>query len=131
MQMNCYLFCLFSGVEAKDLEIGLAIRQGEPARVVAQKNGELVLNCSVEYDSDLGSLTLSWTKDGVPVEFDRRVQKLQNGSLYIRRIIHRPKKNWTDEGRYKCFATIQNDNEQIGRAIAHDVQVDIAGKLKN
>lgn len=118
-----------SGVEAKDLEIGLAIRQGEPARVVAQKNGELVLNCSVEYDSDLGSLTLSWTKDGVPVEFDRRVQKLQNGSLFIRRIIHRPKKNWTDEGRYKCFATIQNDNGQIGRAIARDVQVDIAGML--
>ncbi|XP_045184740.2 protogenin B-like isoform X2 [Mercenaria mercenaria] len=115
------------GVEAGDLKIGLALRQGQPAKVIAQKNGELVLNCSVEHDTDLGVLTLNWTKDDAPVEFDRRVQKLQNGSLFIRRIIHRPKKNWTDEGRYKCFGTIQKGNERVGRVIARDVHVQVAG----
>ena len=108
----------------------MALRQGQPAKVIAQKNEELVLNCSVEYDTDLGKLTHNWTKDGAPVVYDRRVQKLENGSLFIRRIIHRPRKNWTDEGRYKCFATIQKGNERVGRVIARDVLVQASGECR-
>ncbi|XP_060582586.1 protogenin-like isoform X2 [Ruditapes philippinarum] len=121
---------IIRGDKAGDLEIGLALRQSQPAKVIAQKNGELVLNCTVEYNTDLGELTLNWTKDGAPVVYDRRVQKLENGSLFIRRIIHRPRKNWTDEGRYKCFGTIKKGSENVGRVIARDVLVQASGMEK-
>lgn len=80
----------------------------------------------MQYDEEFGPLTFNWTKDGAPVDLStRRIQLLSNGSLYIRRVRHRPKKEVTDEGQYKCFVRL----EKIGTVIARDVQVEIAGKL--
>ena len=113
---------IFSGAGDR-LSPGLAVRQGEPVSVIAQKNGELLLNCSVEYDRDLGPLHITWLQDGGPVEVGKRVQVMSNGSLYIRRIIHRPKKSRTDAGVYDCIATLGN----IGSIIARRVRVQVAG----
>ena len=102
---------------------GLAVRQREPTSVIAQKNGELLLNCSVEYDADLGPLNISWQQDGGPVDIGKRVQLMSNGSLYIRRIIHRPKKARTDAGVYDCITSLP----KIGSIIARRVRVQVAG----
>ena len=103
---------------------GLAVRQGEPTSVIAQKNGRLLLNCSVEHDTSLGPLNITWQQDGGPVDIGNRIQLMSNGSLYFRRIIHRPKKSRTDEGQYDCLAALPN----IGSIIARRVSVQVAGK---
>lgn len=109
------------------VKVGLALRQGEPSSVIAQKNGELLLNCSVAHDAEVGDLTLNWTKDGSPVELDRRIRIFQNGSLYIKRIHHRPRKERSDSGRYQCIATLNDGEELVGRVIVRDVLVQISG----
>ena len=117
---------IFSVSGAGDrLSPGLAVRQGEPTSVIAQKNGELLLNCSVEHDTDLGPPRITWQQDGGPVDIGKRVQLMSNGSLYIRRIIHRPKKSRTDAGVYDCIATLGN----IGSIIARRVRVQVAGRF--
>ena len=119
-----HLFLFFTG-DGDVLSPGLAVRQGEPTAVIAQKNGELLLNCSVEHEPSLGPLNITWQQNGGPVELGKRIQLLNNGSLYFRRIIHRPKKSRTDVGTFDCIASLQN----IGSIIARRVRVQVAGKL--
>ena len=116
-------FFIFLGVK-EGLSVGIAIDQGEPETVIAQKTSDLLLNCSVTFNPDLGELQISWLKDGSQVDLsNKRIQLLENGSLYLRRVIHRPRKNRTDEGHYRCIAALKG----IGRIIARDVSVRVAG----
>ncbi|KAL3884749.1 hypothetical protein ACJMK2_024858, partial [Sinanodonta woodiana] len=106
------------------IDAGIQIRQGEPNHVIAQKNGQLMLNCSVTLtDSDQGPLEYTWTKDGEPIEDHIELQN--NGSLFFRRVIHKPRRNKTDMGFYECYV-----KNKIGSIIARRVQVDIANMSK-
>ncbi|KAL4216421.1 hypothetical protein ACF0H5_024146 [Mactra antiquata] len=125
-----YLFPVASGSNNKEpINRGIAVRQGEPTVVFAQKHQDLLLNCSVEHDSDLGRLDITWSKDGVTLDLGTkgRLLKYVNGSLYIKRFRHRPKKNETNEGHYRCYASIVDGDTLVGRILARDVQVKVAG----
>jgi hypothetical protein len=63
-----------------------------------------------------GMPVISWQKDGVLLNLDNRIQKVQNGSLFFRRVQHKKKKNISDEGMYECL--VQNN---IGSIIARRV----------
>jgi len=47
-----------------------------------------------------------------------------DGTLYIRRILHRPRKETSDVGRYQCYVTLTN----YGTILARDVYVQVLGK---
>ncbi|KAK3607422.1 hypothetical protein CHS0354_003058 [Potamilus streckersoni] len=84
-----------------------------------------MLNCSVTLtDSDQGPLEYTWTKDGEPIE--DHIQLQNNGSLYFRRVIHKPRRNKTDMGFYECYV-----KNKIGSIIARRVNVDIASMSKS
>lgn len=91
---------------------------------MAQKNGKLLLNCSVEVkSSEFGTPTVSWRKNGEVLNIDNRIQKVQNGSLYFKRVWHKKKKGISDEGLYECIV-----NNRIGSIIARRVKVQVASK---
>lgn len=120
-----------SGSKNKEpIHTGIAFRHGEPTVVFAQRHQDLLLNCSVEYDSDLGRLEISWSRDGIPLKLGQKgkIQKFNNGSLYIKRFRHRPKKNETNEGHYRCYASLINKDGLVGRIVARDVDVKVPGK---
>ena len=115
---------VFLGAAGQTIKKGLAISHRDPDYLVGQTGAELLLKCSVQHDAEFGPLTFNWTKNGSPVDLNsRRVQLLSNGSLYIRRVRHRPKKDVSDNGRYKCFVKL----EKVGQVVARDVRVEIAG----
>ncbi|XP_063438172.1 protogenin-like [Mytilus trossulus] len=105
---------------------GLVVNSQDGHHVVAQKNGKLLLNCSVEVkSSEYGVPNITWRKDGVLIDFDNRIQKVQNGSLYFKRVWHKKKKNISDEGMYECL--VQN---KIGSIIARRVTLEVASIAK-
>ena len=119
-----YMFCFIFFTGNNNVETGIRVNGQDGHRVVAQKNGKLLLNCSVEVTAPkYGMPVISWRKDGVLLNLDNRIQKVQNGSLFFRRVQHKKKKNISDEGMYECL--VQNN---IGSIIARRVKVEIASK---
>ncbi|XP_052787349.1 neogenin-like [Mya arenaria] len=107
---------------------GLAIAHGKTSHFIVHKNDELVINCSVVYNTSLGPANYTWLKNDEFLDFtSRRIQVFTNGSLYIRRILHRPRKDISDDGRYKCYVRLEN----AGTVIARDVQISVADFFYN
>ena len=124
--LTLIIFVCITGNNGKDepLLSGLVVNSQDGHHVVAQKNGKLLLNCSVEVkSSENGVPNITWRKDGVLLDFDNRIQKVQNGSLYFKRVWHKKKKNISDEGMYECL--VQN---KIGSIIARRVTLEVASK---
>ncbi|KAH3875531.1 hypothetical protein DPMN_038799 [Dreissena polymorpha] len=115
------LFYFFSGDNAQTL---LSVKTGDPDYVIAHKNCALALNCSVLYNASFGYPRFTWLKNGAPVEDSRRVHVLENGTLFIRRVLHKLKKDVTDQGTYRCIVELS----EVGKVIVRDVKVDIAGE---
>ena len=116
-----------SGIEASSLAPGLQLphHDSHSYHIVAQKNGKLLLNCSVATNvSQFGKPQVSWYRDGRKIHYDNRLQLVQNGSLYFRRVFYRKKKNITDAGNYECHV-----KNQIGSIIARRVNLKIASKF--
>lgn len=98
--------------------------------VIVEKRSPLLLNCSVQVvkPKDFGPLEFIWRKNGLTLEGkqDRRIEVFANGSLYLRRVVHRKRRanRLSDEGLYECVAGNKN-----GRVVARRVHVEVAGKF--
>ena len=120
------IFCLFvSGGWAENTtqpEIAIVTA---PHHVIVERKSPLLLNCSVVTSKTFGPLEFRWKKNGEFLELDRRIQILQNGSLFFRRIVHRKRREnrSSDEGLYECVA-----GNSKGRVVARRVRVEVAGK---
>lgn len=83
----------------------------EPRDVVAVKDSVAILECSVR---SLLTVEIDWIKDGIPLTYDSRRYKLQNGSLYFEAVEHsrliRP-----DEGAYQCVVRTPTQGTIISR----------------
>ncbi|KAK3094895.1 hypothetical protein FSP39_007610 [Pinctada imbricata] len=118
--MYFYKYFYLAGVEA--LPPGIELPQHDRYNVIAQKNGKLWLNCSVTTNgSQHGPLEVSWYKDGKKINFDKRLQLVQNGSLFFKRVLNRKRKN--DTGLYECH--VKNN---IGSIIAKRVNLKVTSK---
>jgi Immunoglobulin I-set domain len=74
----------------------------EPADIVVVRGQSVVWNCSA-MSSDGASLpNMTWFKNGQPISDPRR-QVLENGSLYIQRVLQNSRRS--DEDLYECMAT--------------------------
>ncbi|XP_025081800.1 protogenin-like isoform X2 [Pomacea canaliculata] len=100
--------------------------------VIVEKRSPLLLNCSVQVvkPKDFGPLEFIWRKNGLTLEGkqDRRIEVFANGSLYLRRVVHRKRRanRLSDEGLYECVAGNKN-----GRVVARRVHVEVAGISRN
>ncbi|XP_033726119.1 protogenin-like [Pecten maximus] len=111
------------------IEVGLAIDTGigvlnrqDSQHVIAQKNWKLLLNCSVTSSPRYGLPTITWLKNGVPLNLDNRISKTTNGSLFFRKVVNKRKRNITDEGLYDCLAS-----NSKGTVLARRVKLEISG----
>ncbi|OWF38700.1 protogenin B-like [Mizuhopecten yessoensis] len=104
---------------AIDTGIEVLNRQ-DSQHVIAQKNWKLLLNCSVT--SKYGAPTITWLKNGVPLNLDNRISKDINGSLFFRKVVNKRRKNITDEGLYDCLAS-----NSKGTVLARRVKLEISG----
>lgn len=73
----------------------------EPSDVIAVRDRPLMLDCEVEGE---GPISITWTRNGVPVETGARAALLSNGTLLIRNVSKRRDSNETDAGEYSCAA---------------------------
>ncbi|CAN7983778.1 unnamed protein product, partial [Ixodes hexagonus] len=97
-------------------------RLSEP-RLVAVKNGPLLLHCSVSSLPELAPVSITWSRDG---ESQQLGSVLPNGSLFIERVTHHKKKNGRkDDGNYSCLA-----HTKAGIMFSPPVQVKIARMAK-
>ena len=95
-----------------------------PDTVVAQKKFPFLLNCSAYSPPQYRPINYTWYKNGQPLALDRRVQVVDNGSLYFQSIKRRKRKFKTnDEGFYECLLT-----NSVGTVIARRVNLKIASK---
>lgn len=61
----------------------------------------MILDCQVEGE---GPISITWRRNGVPVETGIRAAVLSNGTLLIRNFSKRQENNKTDAGEYDCAA---------------------------
>lgn len=73
----------------------------EPSDVIAVRDRPLMLDCQVEGE---GPISITWRRNGVPVETGVRAAVLSNGTLLIRNVSKRQENNKTDAGEYDCAA---------------------------
>lgn len=90
----------------------------EPNDVIAVRDRPLMLDCQVEGE---GPISITWRRNGVPVETGRRAAVLANGTLLIRNFSKRRESNETDAGEYDCAA--QN---RYGMLISRKARVQLA-----
>ncbi|KAK7475776.1 hypothetical protein BaRGS_00032997, partial [Batillaria attramentaria] len=110
------------------LDPGLAI-EAEPQRVVVNRRLPLSLDCPVVSDEDnpeFADLAYEWKKDGNSVKSRSprsRVHVYNNGTLHIRKVVHRKKEGRVvdDGGLYECFVT-----NNFGTVLAHRINVVVA-----
>ncbi|XP_071098822.1 protogenin-like [Haliotis cracherodii] len=115
-----------NGEDSAGFEAGIRVYQDVDV-VVTQKNGQLLLNCSVKATSDFGPFQYEWLKDDKLIEFEEvnpKIKLLSNGSLYFKKF--RKRKRRTDEGDYTCIV-----KNSIGSVIANHVHVQVANVAKN
>lgn len=60
-----------------------------------------MLDCQLEGE---GPISITWRRNGVPVETGARAAVLANGTLLIRNFSKRRESNETDAGEYDCAA---------------------------
>lgn len=60
-----------------------------------------MLDCQVEGE---GPISITWRRNGVPVETGVRAAVLSNGTLLIRTFSKKQENNQTDAGEYDCAA---------------------------
>ncbi|XP_024917243.1 immunoglobulin superfamily DCC subclass member 3 [Cynoglossus semilaevis] len=94
----------------------------EPNDVIAVRDRPLMLDCQVEGE---GPISITWRRNGVPVETGRRAAVLANGTLLIRNFSKRRESNETDAGEYDCAA--QN---RYGMLISRKARVQLASLPK-
>lgn len=79
-----------------------------------------MLDCQVEGE---GPISITWRKNGVPVETGGRASLLSNGTLLISNVSKRRDSNETDAGEYSC--AVQN---HYGMLISRKARVLLACK---
>ncbi|KAK3572295.1 hypothetical protein QTP86_030253, partial [Hemibagrus guttatus] len=94
----------------------------EPYDVIAVRDRPLMLDCEVEGE---GPITITWRRNGVPIQMGQRVAVLSNGMLLIRNFQKRRESNETDAGEYDCAA--QN---RYGMLISRKARVQFASLPK-
>ncbi|KAG7335959.1 hypothetical protein KOW79_000652 [Hemibagrus wyckioides] len=94
----------------------------EPYDVIAVRDRPLMLDCEVEGE---GPITITWRRNGVPIQVGPRVAVLSNGMLLIRNFQKRRESNETDAGEYDCAA--QN---RYGMLISRKARVQFASLPK-
>lgn len=62
-----------------------------------------MLDCEVVGEGE-GPVSITWRRNGVPVETGARAVVLSNGTLLIRNFSKRRESNETDAGQYDCAA---------------------------
>lgn len=90
----------------------------EPHDIIAVRDRPLMLDCEVEGE---GPITITWRRNGVPIQVGPRVGVLSNGMLLIRNFQKRRESNETDAGEYDCAA--QN---RYGMLISRKARVQFA-----
>uniref|UniRef100_A0A8C9VU42 DCC netrin 1 receptor n=1 Tax=Scleropages formosus TaxID=113540 RepID=A0A8C9VU42_SCLFO len=97
----------------------------EPLDTVTVRGGTMQLDC--EAQSDQGTPTIAWKKDGVLLStvVDERRQQLANGSLVIQNVVH-SRHHRPDEGSYQCLASL----EGVGAIVSRIVKVTVSGPLR-
>lgn len=73
----------------------------EPSDVIAVRDRPLMLDCQVVGE---GPISITWRRNGVPMETGIRAAVLGNGTLLIRNFSKRRESNETDAGEYDCAA---------------------------
>lgn len=90
----------------------------EPSDVIAVRDRPLMLDCQVEGE---GPISITWRRNGVPVETGVQAVVLGNGTLLIRNFSKRRESNETGAGEYDCAA--QN---RYGMLISRKARVQLA-----
>lgn len=90
--------------------------------LVTQKNKHVVIDCPVISNARI--LEYFWTKDGVDIIPQKRVDIAANGSLIITKIINKRRKGRNDTGYYECYA-----RNKHGTFIGQQLDLIIASKL--
>ncbi|XP_029695144.1 immunoglobulin superfamily DCC subclass member 3-like [Takifugu rubripes] len=75
----------------------------EPSDVIAVRDRPLMLDCKVVGEGE-GPVSITWRRNGIPVETGARAMVLSNGTLLIRNFSKRRESNETDAGQYDCAA---------------------------
>lgn len=81
-----------------------------------------MLDCEVGGEGE-GPVSITWRRNGVPVETGARAVVLSNGTLLIRNFSKRRESNETDAGQYDCAA--QN---RYGMLISRKARIQLACK---
>ncbi|XP_055955254.1 neogenin [Patella vulgata] len=106
--------------QIEGLDPGIVIIEQPNDPIIAIKKSSVLINCSVISSSEHGQVHYFWKKDGIRLNNKKhrsRLEIMRNGSLHIRRVIHKGKGNMrTDEGFYECFAR-NNVGTVIGRRV--------------
>lgn len=111
-----------------ELDAGLAI-DAEPRKRAVMRRSSLTLDCPVVADNDVkefGNITFQWKRDGIPIKSRlprARVYSHPNGTLHIRKVVHRLKNAQViaDDGLYECYVT-----NHVGTVLAQRVNVVVA-----
>lgn len=80
-----------------------------------------LLNCSA-FGISGSQVNITWRKDGTEIVSEGRVTVLSNGSLFIRRVVHKVKRHEMDKGVYECVAA--ND---VGAIVSRQALLQLAG----
>ncbi|XP_033726178.1 protogenin A-like [Pecten maximus] len=103
-----------------ELEPGVVIIPGPPT-IIVQRRSPLLLNCSAFSSTGFGQTTYRWTRNKVAVTLNKRIQLIENGSLYFQHLKRRKRPSRSDEGLYECFL-----NNIKGVVIGRQVFVKVA-----
>ncbi|XP_072404926.1 immunoglobulin superfamily DCC subclass member 3-like isoform X3 [Chiloscyllium punctatum] len=90
----------------------------EPSDVIAVRDRALMLNCQVE---GVEPITITWRKDGLPLQGRGRISVLHNGSLCICNFLKKKENNESDVGEYDCTA-----RNRFGILLSRKARVQVA-----
>ena len=82
----------------------------QPSNTYAAKGGIAELICEA---NGTGPIKYKWYHNGQHVKSTERRRVLSNGHLYIKRFLHKKRKQISDTGEYYCTAT---DNGKMARS---------------
>lgn len=86
----------------------------QPSHTFVIKNGMAELMCEA---TGIEPLKYKWYHNGKRVESFARKRILRNGHLYIKRVIHKKRKGYSDTGRYYCTVTDNNGQISTSRTV--------------
>lgn len=100
-------------------DIGLTFTD-EPSDIVVGRGQSVVWNCSAVSSDGASAPNMTWFKSGQRLSDSRRMV-LENGSLYIQRVIQNLRRGTSDEDIYECMAT-----NEIGSILSRPAWLHIA-----